>query len=183
MCQPALERLRGHVHELQLIRVPHERVGHRVGRRLARDALDHVVQRLEVMDVDRRDHVDAGGEELIDILPTMRVARPGGVRVRELVDHRDLRTTGQNRVDVHLLGRTAIGIAPARRDLQTAGLRRHLLSAMRVDNGEHHIRPASMPAAGLVEHRVRLADARRVSDVDPQPSALHASEASFLTRS
>ena len=174
VCQPALERLRGHVYELQLIRVPHERVGDRVGRRLARDPLDHVVQRLEVMDVDRRDHVDPGGEELLDVLPTMRVARPGGVRMSELVDHRDLRAASQDGVDVHLLGRCAIGIAPARRDLQTAGLRRHLLPAMRVDGGEHHVRPASTPAAGLVEHRERLAHARRVPDVDPQPSALHA---------
>ena len=44
VCQPALECLRGHVHELQLIRVPHERVGDRVGRGLARDPLDHIVQ-------------------------------------------------------------------------------------------------------------------------------------------
>ena len=130
MRQPALERLWRHVDELQLVRAPNEGVGDGVRRRLARDPLDHVVQRLEVMDVDRRDHVDAGGEELLDVLPTMRVARPGGVRMSELVDHRDLRAASQDGVDVHLLGRCAIGIAPARRDLQTAGLRRHLLPAV-----------------------------------------------------
>src|SRR5205809_433723 len=133
------------------------------------------------MDVARRDHIDAGGEELLHVLPTMRVARPGGVRVRELVDHRDLRMTGQHRIDVHLFGVSAIAIAPARRDLQTPGLRRHLLSTMRADDGEQHVRPASTPTTSLVEHRVRLADARRVPDVDPQPTALHASRLALLT--
>jgi len=37
--------------------------------------------------------------------------------------------------------------------------------------------------ARSVQHRVRLADARRVPDVDPQPTALHASRLALLTRS
>ena len=41
----------------------------------AGDALDHVVHRLEVLDVHRRDHVDAGLEQLLDVLPALRVAR------------------------------------------------------------------------------------------------------------
>ena len=47
--------------------------------------------------------VDAGVEDLVDVLPALLVARAGDVRVRELVDQGDLRLPGEDRVDVHLL--------------------------------------------------------------------------------
>ena len=133
-----------------------------------------------MLDVDRRDHVDAGGEQLLNVLPAVRVARPGGVRVRELVDNGHLGMTGQERVDVHPFRSVN---APAGDDLQVAGLRGELLTAVRLHEAEHHVGPADTPAPCLVEHRVRLADARRVPDVDPQPTALHASRLALLTRS
>ncbi len=67
------------------------------------DRLDHVVQRLEVLDVHGGDDVDAGVEELVDVLPPLGVAGAGDVRVRELVDERDLRVPGEDGVEVHLL--------------------------------------------------------------------------------
>ena len=48
-----------------------------------------------------------GVEQLLDVLPALLVARAGDVRVRELVDERDLRLPGEDRVDVHLLERRA----------------------------------------------------------------------------
>ena len=45
----------------------------------AGDLLDDVVHRLEVLDVDGRDHVDPGVEQLLDVLPALLVARPGDV--------------------------------------------------------------------------------------------------------
>src|SRR6476660_546335 len=133
-----------------------------------------------MLDVDRRDHVDAGREQLLDILPAVRVARPGGVRVRELVDDRHLGMTGQQRVDVYPLRSVN---APTGEDLQVAGLRGDLLTAVGLHEAEHDVGPPGTPAPRLVEHRVRLADARRVPDVDPQPTALHASRLALLTRS
>ena len=49
-----------------------------------------VVERLEVLDVERREHVDAGGEHVLDVLVALGVLEPGGVGVRELVDQADL---------------------------------------------------------------------------------------------
>ena len=57
-----------------------------------------VVQALQVLDVDGRDHVDAGVEHLVDVLVALVVAQAGGVRVRELVDQRQLgRARGSRR--------------------------------------------------------------------------------------
>ena len=100
------ERMRCHVDELLLVGGPHDLVGDRLSLRDPGDALDDVVHGLEVLDVHGRDHVDARGQQLLDVLPSLRVARPGHVRVRELIDERDLRRPCQS-VDVHLLERRA----------------------------------------------------------------------------
>ena len=52
----------------------------------ARDLGDDVVQALDVLDVERRVHVDPGVEQLVDVLPALGVPGAGRVRVGELVD-------------------------------------------------------------------------------------------------
>ena len=88
---------RRHVDELDLVGRAHDLVGDRLALLDAGDLLDDVVQRLEVLDVDRRDDVDAGVEQLLDVLPALLVARAGDVGVRELVDERDLRAAARAR--------------------------------------------------------------------------------------
>jgi len=66
--------LGSHVHELDLVGPPHDRVGDRLLLRDARDLLDDVVDRFEVLDVQRRDHRDPGVEERLDVLPPLLVA-------------------------------------------------------------------------------------------------------------
>src|SRR5215510_10101065 len=58
---------------------------------------------LQVLDVDRGDHVDARAEDVHDVLPALLV-RAGSrhVRVRQLVDEGDLGLSPQHRVKVHL---------------------------------------------------------------------------------
>ena len=87
---PSAQRLGAHVDELDLVGAARDLVRDRLALRDARDPLDDVVQRLEVLDVERRDDVDAGVEQLVDVLPALLVARARDVRVRELVDERDL---------------------------------------------------------------------------------------------
>ena len=100
---PAAQRLGRHVDELDLVGRPDDGVGHRLPLRDAGDLLDDVVERLQVLDVHRGDDVDAGVEQFVDVLPALLVARARHVRVRELVDQRDLRVAGQDCVEVHLL--------------------------------------------------------------------------------
>ncbi len=89
--QATAQRLRRHVDELDLVGAADERVGHRLELADPGDPLDDVVHRLEVLDVDGRDHVDAGVEDRVDVLPPLLVRRAGHVRVRQLVDEDHLR--------------------------------------------------------------------------------------------
>ena len=55
-----------------------------------------------MLDVERGEHVDAGVEQLLDVLPALLVAAARGVGVRELVDQDHRRAPGQHGVDVQL---------------------------------------------------------------------------------
>ena len=100
---PAPQRLRGDVDQLDLVGGAHDLVGHGLPLRHAGDLLDDVVERLEVLDVDRGDDVDAGVEQLLDVLPALGVA---AARARWCGPaRRPARPRGgarQHRVDVHL---------------------------------------------------------------------------------
>jgi hypothetical protein len=71
------QRERCEVDELELVRPADDLVRDRLALPDGGDLLDDVVQRLEVLDVQRRDDVDARGEQLFDVLPALRVARAG----------------------------------------------------------------------------------------------------------
>ena len=110
-----------------------------------------------------------GVAQLLDVLPALRVAGPRHVRVRELVDERDLGRPGEDRVDVHLLERRAAVLdRPPRHDLEVADLLRGARAAVRLDEADHDVGAALPPAAALVQHRVGLADAGGEPDVDAQ---------------
>ncbi len=172
MRHPAAQRLRRHVDELDLVGRADDGIRHRLPLRDAGDLLDDVVERLQVLDVHRGDHVDAGVEQLVDVLPALLVARAGHVRVRELVDERDLGMARQDRVQVHLLeGGAAVRQRCPRDDLEVADLLGGVRATMCLDVGDDHVGAALTAAVALVEHGKRLADASRGAEVDPQLAA------------
>ena len=73
LAQPAVQLLDGHVDVDDLVGAIEERVGHGLAHADAGDAADGVVQRLEVLDVDRRHHADAGVEQLQHVLIALLV--------------------------------------------------------------------------------------------------------------
>ena len=89
--QPAPQRFRRDVDQLDLVGGAHDLVGHRLLLLDAGDLGDDVVEAFQVLDVDRRDHGDAGVEQLLDVLPALGVLAARGVGVGELVDQHDLR--------------------------------------------------------------------------------------------
>ena len=99
---PPAQRLRGHVDQFDLFGGPDHLVRHGLGLLDAGDRGDHVVEGFQVLDVHRGDHVDAGVQQLFDVLPPLVVRGAGGVGVRQFVDQRDLRVPGQHGVGVHL---------------------------------------------------------------------------------
>ena len=166
---PAAQRLGGHVDELNLVGGPDHRVGHRLALRHAGDLLDHVGDRLEVLDVDGGDHVDAGVEQLVDVLPAFLVPRARHVRVRELVHQRDLRLAGEHRVDVHLFPLAApVGQLLARDDLKPLDQRSRLRPPVRLSETDDHIRAALRPPVPLREQGVRLPDPGSGAKVNAQ---------------
>ena len=118
--QPSPKRLGAHVDELDLVCGPHHVVRHSLALLHAGDRLDHVVERLQVLDVHSGDDVDAGCEQLVDVLPPLRVPGSRHVGVCELVDDRHLGPAREDAVDVHLLERRPpVVCAPAWHHFET----------------------------------------------------------------
>jgi hypothetical protein len=139
--EPSPEGLRGRVHELDLLGPADHGVGHRLLLGAASDLLDDVGEALQVRDVDGGQHVDAGVEDLVDILPALRVPRTGRVGVGQLVDDDDLRVPGEHRVDVELGQRhAAVGDLPARQHLQPVELFGGAPPAVRFDQPDDDVR-------------------------------------------
>ncbi|OIQ86261.1 hypothetical protein GALL_319020 [mine drainage metagenome] len=168
--QSSTQRLRRQVDQLDLVGVPDHAVRDGLPLAHAGDRVDVVVQRLEVLHVDGGDDVDPGIEQLLDVLPALLVPGAGDVRVRELVDHRDARGAPEHRVDVEL-GELAslVGQRAARHLLEADELGGGAGATVRLDEAHHHVGATVLAAVGLVEHRVRLPDARRRTEVDGQP--------------
>ncbi len=134
------QRLRGEVDDLDLVGGAQHRVGDGLALRHPGDLQHHVAERLDVLGVHRRDHVDARGEQVLDILPALRMPRAGRIGVGELVDEGDLGLAGQHRVDVHLLeGHAAVRLGAARHDLEPADHRGRGRAAVRLDEGHDDV--------------------------------------------
>ena len=54
-------------------------IGHRLGDALSGDRFDLLPQFLDVLDVDRCDHLDARVEQFLHVLPASRISEPGGL--------------------------------------------------------------------------------------------------------
>src|SRR6185437_7939947 len=166
---PATQRLSGHVDQLNLVGGADYRVWHGLPLRDPGDLLDYVFNGLQVLDVDGGDHVDARVQQLGDVLPALFVPRTRHVGVRELVDKRDLRLAGEDRVDVHLFPlAAAVAHLLARDDLKPVEQHRRLGPRVRLGEGDHHVRPAFRPPVPFREHGERLADTGSGTQVDPQ---------------
>jgi hypothetical protein len=95
--------LEADVDQFGLIGLADDLVGDRFALTEAGDPLDHVVDRLEMLDVEGGDHVDAGVEQLADVLPALLVPAAGHVGVRQVIDEDALGSPGKDRVEIHLL--------------------------------------------------------------------------------
>src|SRR5262245_21005417 len=176
--EPVARRSGRGVPELDLGGAADDLVGDRLLLLDAGDLLDDVVQRFEVLDVERGDDRDARVEQLLDVLPALVVPRAGRVRVRELVDEGDVGPAGEHGVDVHLPdGCSAVLDVFARDDLEVADLFRRLRPAVWLDVADDDVLAVAGAAPPLVEHGVRLADARCGAEVDAELAPGHRSKA------
>jgi hypothetical protein len=166
MRHPAAQRLWGDVDQLDLLGAAHYLIGHGLALRDPGDLLDHVLQRLQVLDIHRGQHRDPGGEQFLDVLPPLGVAGAGGVGVRQLVNHRHRRAARQHRVEVEL-GDVA-GHAPGRHDLQAVEQRLGLWPVVGLDEPHDDVGTALGAPPGLIERGVGLAHPGRGPQVEAQ---------------
>ena len=135
--------------------------------------VDLVVEALEVLHVDRREHVDPGLEHLAHVLVALLVLDARRVGVRELVDQAQLRPAREHRRQVHLLQRpAAIGHGASRDHLEALCLRDRLRAAVRLEVADHDVAAVVGLGGALLEHAVGLAHARGHADEDLQASSL-----------
>ena len=141
-----------------------------------RDLGDEVVEALEVLDVDGGPDVDTGVEQLLDVLPALRVPRTrlalDEVRVRELVDQDDLGAAPQRGVEIELAAyRAAIPDRQHWKLLEPLHQALGLLPAVRLDVSDDDVAAGGALDACRLEHGVGLADACGRAEENTQPPA------------
>src|SRR4029434_6895609 len=101
---------------------------------------DRIVQRLEVLDVHRCQHADAGVEDVEHVLIALLMTAAERVGVRELVDDTELLFARDDGVDVHLLERDpAVLDSSTRNRLEIADERFGIRAAVRFDKADDDV--------------------------------------------
>src|SRR5215469_17566472 len=90
----------GRIDKLDFVGGSNERFRHRFLHRFSANRLDLLLFLFDVLQIDRSDHVDAGREKLLDILPSLRVFASGRIMVSEPVDQHDFGMTADDGVDI-----------------------------------------------------------------------------------
>ncbi len=171
LAQPFDQVFGRQIDQLDLVGLFQHLIGQGLAYADAGDARDDVVQTLQMLDVQRRIDVDAGFQNVLDVLVAFGVATARRIGVGDVVDQRQLGPAGQHRVDVQLLrGTVAADQGLAGQDLQAAQQRVGLLAAMSLDQGHHDVDPVARAALRVLEHRVGLADARGGAEEDLEPA-------------
>src|SRR5262245_43868393 len=138
-----------------------------------RDLRDHVVEALDVLDVDGGVNVDSVSEQLFDVEVTLGMAAAGHVGMRELVDQHDLWVASDDGVEIHLLERLSpVFEPPAGNDLEPFEQSLRFHAPVGFDNADDDIVTVALAGAGLLQHFVGLADAGRGTDEDLEPAGL-----------
>ena len=165
--QPREQRLGREVEEDDLVGRRQHGVGHGLADPDAGQLGDLVVEALEVLDVHGREDVDAGSQQIGDVLEALVVLGARGVGVRELVDERELGRAAQHGGEVHLLQDDAAALdPPSRHDLQAGRLRGRLVAPVGLDQADHDVAARVSLRAAVLEHAERLADACRHPEED-----------------
>ncbi len=129
---------------------------------LAGDAFDRILLFLDVLDIQRGNHVDTAVEQLLHILPALGMLAVRRIVEGELVHQSHFRLAFQNAVDIQSAGSG---------HLDDGDLFRYLFSASRLDRADHHILAALLAPVAFIEHADGFADAGSVTEEDLQPAA------------
>ena len=120
LLQPAQQIVGGQVRQLHLVGGVEHRIRDGLPHLNSGDLGDHVVQALEVLDVQGGVDRDPGVEQLLDVLPPPGVAGIRCIGVGQLVDQQNGGTAGERGIEVELMqGDAAILHRAAGQDFET----------------------------------------------------------------
>lgn len=150
-------------------------IGHGLGHAHAGDAQHDVVEAFQVLDVDRGIDVDAGIEQLHDVLPAPLMAAAGHVAVRQLIDQGQPRFACQQCIQIEFFQHAALVThARARQQRQTLQQRSGFAAPVRLHHTGHHIHALPQALARPRQHGVGLAHPRRGTQEHRQPPTVFA---------
>ena len=165
--------LGGDVHQHDVVGVAEDDVGHGLANDDARHARNDVGEALQMLNVERRPYVDAGAEQLLDVLPALGVAALRRVGVGEFVDDDQLGPSAERRIEIELLDLRALIVHDAaRQNFEIARQRFRLGAAVGFDETDDDVDALLLDRPRALQHRKRLADAGRGADEYEQPAAL-----------
>ncbi len=137
-------------------------VRHRLLDDNAGDLRHHIVETLDMLDVQRCVDVDAGREKFLDVLEPPHMARSGHIRMGQLVDQHQLRPASDDSVDIHLCQFPAAILQCFRRDLRQAGHQLlGLLAAVGFHPADDDVAAVAQAFMGGLQHGVCFAHAGR----------------------
>ena len=170
----ALQQLIGRsVDQLDLIRLFQHRIGQRFAHDDAGDALHHVVEALDVLDVERGVDVDARFEQFHDILPALGMAHARRVGVGQLVNEDQRGMALQGGVEIEFLQPDIFVFDEVVRQQFHAEQEGFGIGPrVRLGIADDDIRPLGRPVAAFFEHGVGFPDAGRGAEEDLQLPAL-----------
>ena len=170
----ALQKVvRRQIDELDFVGFGENRIGHGFAHPNAGNALDDVVQAFEMLRIQRGIDVDAGGQDIFDVLMTFQVASARHIGVGELIDEDDFGTARQDRFEIHLLEHlAAIVHGFAGYDVETLDQTLGLAPSMGFDDADDDIHTFALALLGRLQHGVGLADAGSGPEKDFQPAAI-----------
>ena len=156
------EVLRRDVYQPDLVGPVEQGVRHALAHAHARYLLDDVGVALDVLDVDGRPDGDAPVQELLDVLPALRVPRAGRVGMGQLIDDRDRRMPRDQAVEVELLEDDAPVLDPPQgQQLDPLDEDLRLRSAMGLDRARDDVEALGLGRSGLLQHGIGLPHAGR----------------------
>jgi hypothetical protein len=173
--QPFEQDLGRDVDQLDLVGALEHGVGHGLPHHHAGDLRHHVVQALEVLDVERGVDADAGREQLVHVLPPLGVARAGRVGVRQLVDQDQRRMARERGVEVELVQRRAAVRHPSPGEhLQPVQQALGLGARVGLHHAGHDVLALSLGRPRRLQHGVGFAHAGRRAEKELEATAARA---------
>ena len=149
------QRLRRDVDKLDLVCAVEGAVGHRLADDDSRDALDHVLDALHVLNVDRGHDVDTRVSKIVDVLPALLMSGSRRIGVGQLVHQGDLGMPDQHGLQVHLLEhRPAVLNLFPRHHLEPVDRLNRPWPAIRLDQADHHVLAPEAAFTPLPKHGV-----------------------------